>query len=148
MSLRKMAVRRSGVHGRGVFAARRLLADERIFEYKGELISWEEAERRHPWNPDEPNHTFYFALDDGNVIDANFGGNSARWINHSCAPNCYAEEINGRIYIYASRTIEAGKELFYDYGLVCDARHTKALKLAYACHCGARKCRKTMLAPK
>lgn len=148
MSLRKMAVRRSGVHGRGVFAARRLLADERIFEYKGELISWEEAERRHPWNPDEPNHTFYFALDDGNVIDANFGGNSARWINHSCAPNCYAEEINGRIYIYASRTIEAGKELFYDYGLVCDARHTKALKLAYACRCGACKCRKTMLTPK
>src|SRR5690242_5830216 len=90
MSSRKLVVRRSGVHGKGVFAAQPLRAGERLLEYKGQRISWKEAVRRHPHNPDEPNHTFYFALEDGRVIDGNVNGNSARWINHSCAPNCEA----------------------------------------------------------
>jgi hypothetical protein len=75
-------------------------------------------------------------------------GNSARWINHSCAPNCEAEEVDGRVFIHALRDIAADEELFYDYGLVIDARQTKKLKEEYACRCGARKCRGTMLAPK
>lgn len=148
MSSRKLVVRRSGVHGKGVFAATPLKAGERLLEYKGERISWKEAIRRHPHNPDEPNHTFYFALDDGCVIDGNVDGNSARWINHSCAPNCEAEEIDGRVFIHALRDIVEQEELFYDYGLVIDTRQTKKLKREYACHCGARKCRGTMLAPK
>lgn len=148
MSSRKLAVRRSGVHGKGVFAAARIKAGERLVEYKGERISWKEAVRRHPHNPDEPNHTFYFALEDGRVIDGNVNGNSARWINHSCAPNCEAEEIDGRVFIHALRDVTADEELFYDYGLVIDERHTKKLKKEYTCRCGARKCRGTMLAPK
>lgn len=148
MSSRKLIVRRSGVHGKGVFAARPVQAGERLLEYKGERISWKEAVRRHPHNPDEPNHTFYFALEDGRVIDGNVDGNSARWINHSCAPNCEAEEIDGRVFIQALRDISLDEELFYDYGLVIDERQTKKLKKEYACHCGARKCRGTMLAPK
>lgn len=148
MSSRKLVVRRSGVHGKGVFAATPLKAGERLLEYKGERISWKEAIRRHPHNPDEPNHTFYFALDDGRVIDGNVDGNSARWINHSCAPNCEAEEIDGRVFIHALRDILEQEELFYDYGLVIDTRQTKKLKREYACRCGARKCRGTMLAPK
>ncbi|NRO97087.1 SET domain-containing protein-lysine N-methyltransferase [Paraburkholderia sp. NMBU_R16] len=148
MSSRKLVVRRSGVHGKGVFAAQPLRAGERLLEYKGQRISWKEAVRRHPHNPDEPNHTFYFALEDGRVIDGNVDGNSARWINHSCAPNCEAEEIEGRVFIQALRDISADEELFYDYGLVIDERQTKKLKKEYACHCGARKCRGTMLAPK
>ena len=78
MSSRRVAVRRSGVHGKGVFAAKPIAAGERLIEYKGERISWKEALRRHPHNPDEPNHTFYFALDDGRVIDGKVDGNSAR----------------------------------------------------------------------
>ena len=148
MSSRKLVVRRSGVHGKGVFAAQPLRAGERLLEYKGPRISWKEAVRRHPHNPDEPNHTFYFALEDGRVIDGNVDGNSARWINHSCAPNCEAEEIDGRVFIQALRDISADEELFYDYGLVIDERQTKKLKKEYACRCGARKCRGTMLAPK
>ena len=147
MTSRRIVVRRSGVHGKGVFAASRIAAGERLLEYKGERISWKEALRRHPHNPDEPNHTFYFALDSGKVIDGKVDGNSARWINHSCAPNCEAEEIDGHVYVHALRDIAEGEEVFYDYGLVIDARQTKKLKKEYECRCGARKCRGTMLAP-
>jgi SET domain-containing protein len=147
MSSRRIAVRRSGVHGKGVFAVEPIAAGERLIEYKGERISWKEALRRHPHNPKEPNHTFYFALDGGGVIDGKVDGNSARWINHSCAPNCEAEEIDGHVYVHALRDIEADEELFYDYGLVIDARQTKKLQKEYECRCGARKCRGTMLAP-
>lgn len=146
MSSRRIAVRRSGVHGKGVFALEPIAAGERLIEYKGERISWKEALRRHPHNPAEPNHTFYFALDSGKVIDGKVNGNSARWINHSCAPNCEAEEIDGHVYVHALRDIAEGEELFYDYGLVIDARQTKKLKKEYECRCGARKCRGTMLA--
>ncbi|MXN74384.1 SET domain-containing protein-lysine N-methyltransferase [Burkholderia sp. 4701] len=146
MSSRRIAVRRSGVHGRGVFAVAPLKAGERVVEYKGERISWKEALRRHPHDPNEPNHTFYFALEEGGVIDGKVDGNSARWINHSCAPNCEAEELEGRVYIHALRDIEPEEELFYDYGLVIDAKLTKKLKREYACHCGAQSCRGTLLA--
>ncbi|KAB0640954.1 SET domain-containing protein-lysine N-methyltransferase [Burkholderia stagnalis] len=146
MSSRRIAVRRSGVHGRGVFAVAPLKAGERVVEYKGERISWKEALRRHPHDPNEPNHTFYFALEEGGVIDGKVDGNSARWINHSCAPNCEAEELEGRVYIHALRDIEPEEELFYDYGLVIDAKLTKKLKREYACHCGAQACRGTLLA--
>lgn len=147
MSSRRFAVRQSGVHGKGVFALEPIAAGERLIEYKGERISWKEALRRHPHNPAEPNHTFYFALESGDVIDGKVNGNSARWINHSCAPNCEPEEIDGHVYIEALRDIAAGEELFYDYGLVIDARQTKKLQREYECRCGARKCRGTMLAP-
>ncbi|MCG1041173.1 SET domain-containing protein-lysine N-methyltransferase [Mycetohabitans sp. B8] len=146
MSSRRIAVRRSGVHGKGVFATRRIASGEQLIEYKGERISWKEALRRHPHDPEQPNHTFYFALDDGTVIDGKVEGNSARWINHSCAPNCEAQEIDGRVFIHAIRAIEPDEELFYDYGLVIDARLTKKLKKEYECRCGAKKCRGTMLA--
>ncbi|ACR27253.1 SET domain-containing protein [Burkholderia glumae] len=148
MSSRRIVVRRSGVHGKGVFAVAPIKAGERVVEYKGERISWKEALRRHPHDPNDPNHTFYFALEEGGVIDGKVDGNSARWINHACAPNCEAEETAGRVFIHALRDIEAGEELFYDYGLVIDAKLTKQLKRDYACHCGASTCRGTMLAVK
>jgi SET domain-containing protein len=148
MSSRRTAVRRSGVHGKGVFATEAITAGERLIEYKGERISWKEALRRHPHDPHDPNHTFYFALDGGDVIDGKVDGNSARWINHSCAPNCEAEEIDGRVFIHAKRDIAAGVELFYDYGLVIDGRQTNKLRKEYECRCGAKNCRGTMLAPK
>ncbi len=148
MSSRRVAVRRSGIHGKGVFAAMSLAKGERIIEYKGERISWKEALRRHPHNPDEPNHTFYFALENGKVIDGKVDGNSARYINHSCAPNCEAEEKEGRVFIHTLRAIKEDEELYYDYGLVIDGRVTKKLKKEYECRCGAKKCRGTMLALK
>jgi SET domain-containing protein len=141
-------VRRSGVHGKGVYALQPLTKGQTIIEYVGQRITWAQAQRRHPSNPDDPNHTFFFHIDDQNVIDAGVGGNAARWINHACNPNCEADEVDGRIFIKALRKIEPGEELFYDYGLTIDERYTRKLKAEYACRCGARKCRGTMLSPK
>ena len=145
---RRIQTRRSGVHGKGVFAVQDLAEGETLSEYVGELISWELAQQRHPHDPQDPNHTFYFHIDDGHVIDALYGGNSSRWINHSCAPNCVADEVDGRVFIRALRNIRAGDELNYDYGLVIDERYTPALKAQYPCWCGTRNCRGTLLAPK
>lgn len=145
---RKIEVRDSGVHGRGVYAAAPIAAGTRIIEYTGERITWEEAVDRHPHDPSQPNHTFYFHLDGGLVIDALYGGNDARWINHACEPNCEADEVDGRVFIKALRDLEPGEELFYDYGLVLDERHTAKVKKQFACWCGALTCRGTMLAPK
>jgi len=145
---RRIQVRRSGVHGKGVFATQPIAKGETIIEYKGEIITWPQAQKRHPHDPDDPNHTFYFHVDDKHVIDAGVGGNAARWINHACKPNCEADEVQGRIFIKALRRLEPGEELFYDYGLINDERMTKKLKKDYECRCGARNCRGTMLAPK
>ena len=142
-------VRKSSVHGRGVFATRAIPAGDTIFEYVGEVITWEEALRRHPHDPADPHHTFYFHIDDGHVIDGKHKGNSSRWINHSCAPNCEADQADdGRVFVKALRDLEPGEELCYDYGLIIDERYTPALKKQFACHCGASACRGTMLAPK
>ena len=146
---RRIAVRRSGVHGKGVFAARTLEPGEILVEYTGEIISAEAAQERHPHDPMQPDHTFYFEIADGRVIDALYGGNAARWINHSCEPNCEADETpEGRVFIKALRPIGPGEELFYDYGLTVAERYTPTLKKRYACHCGAVSCRGTLLAPK
>ena len=145
---RRIQVRRSGVHGKGVFALQPIRKGETIVEYTGEIISWKEADRRHPHDPDNPLHTFYFTLESGKVIDGLYGDNAAKWINHSCAPNCEADEEDGHVFIKALRRIEPGEELNYDYGLVLDGKHTQKVKREYACHCGSRKCRGTMLGPK
>lgn len=143
---RRTQVRESGIHGKGVYAIRPLKAGSKVLEYKGEIISWQEALDRHPHDPEQPNHTFYFHLDDGHVIDGKYKGNSAKWINHSCAPNMEAEQDGDRVFLKALRDIEVGEELFFDYGLIIDARLTAKLKKEYACWCGAPTCRGTMLA--
>ena len=142
----RLQTRGSSVHGKGVFALVDIPKGEVLIEYKGERISWEKALKRHPHDPSQPNHTFYFTLEDGRVIDAAHGGNKARWINHSCQPNCEAFEQDGRVYIRSLRAIRTGQELNYDYELDVDGRQTAKLKREYACHCGAKRCRGTMLA--
>ncbi len=127
----------SAVHGKGVFATRHMAAGERVIEYAGERISMAEAI--------QPDHTFYFHLDDGQVIDALYGGNDSKWINHSCRPNCVPDEVKGRIYMLTRRPVFKGEELTFDYGLFSDEPMTDALKARYACRCGATKCRGTML---
>ena len=145
---RRIQTRRSGVHGKGVFAVQNLAEGETLIEYTGEVVTWAEAQDRHPHDPSDPNHTFYFHIDEDHVIDGKVDGNSARWINHSCAPNCEADEDEGRVFIKALRNIKAGEELNYDYGLMIDERYTPKLKAKYPCWCGAKACRGTLLAPK
>jgi SET domain-containing protein len=145
---RRIQTRRSGVHGKGVFAVQDIPKGEAIIEFVGEVIDWKEALRRHPHDPKDPNHTFYFHIDEDHVIDAKVGGNSSRWINHSCAPNCEADEEGGRVFIKSLRRIKAGEELNYDYGLIIDEPYTRKLLAQYPCWCGSENCRGTLLAPK
>ena len=139
-----IVVRGSKIHGKGVFATRRIPKGSRIIEYKGRLITEAEADKR--YGDDESNHTFLFLLDNDMVIDAYRDGNSARWINHSCDPNCEPMEDGNRLFIHAIRDIKAGDELSYEYNLVIEDRYTPAIKKLYACLCGTRKCQGTFLA--
>lgn len=141
-------IRKSSIAGRGAFATRRIAKGERIVEYRGERISQEEADRRYPDTPGEAHHTFLFALDDDTVVDGGVRGNSSRFINHSCGPNCEAVIEDGRIWIEALRTIAPGTELVYDYHFILEERHTPAAKKRYPCNCGAPNCRGTILAKK
>ncbi len=143
-----LEVRPSGVHGQGVFATRAIPRGTRIIRYTGEIISWEAAQKLPPHDPKNPHHTFFFSLEDGTVINAAVGGNEARWINHSCAPNCRTDDWRGGIYVFTKRKIKAGEELFYDYSLEPADRRTKALEKLFACYCGSPKCRGNMLEPK
>jgi SET domain-containing protein len=143
------AVRRSAIHGRGVFATANIPRGDSIVEYKGQRATWDEAMARPDSDPDDPAHTFLFELDDGRVIDARVRGNAARWINHSCAPNCVTfEDDRGRVFIAAKRRISPGEELTYDYKLFVDGRLTRAERAQYECRCGARTCRGTLLYPR
>lgn len=141
-------VRRSTVHGNGVFASRHIDAGECIVEYLGERITSEESDIRAERGGGPVNHTFFFSLADGNVIDGGSGGNDARYINHACEPNCEAYEEDGRVFIYALQDIEQGEELNYNYALIYEERHTAAVKKLFECRCGAPSCTGTMLAPK
>ncbi len=131
-----------------MFALQDIAEGETVIEYVGEIISWDEAQDRHPHDPKDPNHTFYFHVNENKVIDALHGGNSSRWINHSCDANCEADEQNERIFIKALRNIHAGEELNYDYGLIIDEPYTKKLLAEYPCWCGSANCRGTLLSPK
>lgn len=137
-----LEVRASGVHGRGVYAVKPIRKGKRIIEYTGKRVLWESV----PADLDST-HTFLFGLDNGrDVIDPEIGGNEARWINHSCDPNCEAiEEDDERVFIYALRQIRPGEELFYDYALQVDEPRTKEVEEEAECHCGSAKCRSTML---
>lgn len=141
----RIEVRESGIHGRGVYATRAIRKGVKIIEYTGKRVSWESV----PATSDDP-RTFLFGLHNGkDVINAEIGGNEARWINHSCDPNCEAiEDEDDRVFIHALRNIRAREELSYDYALVIDGRRTKESEAEAACHCGAAKCRGNMLEPR
>jgi hypothetical protein len=141
---RLYSIRRSPIHGRGGFALRRIPKGTRIDEYRGERISDEEATRRYEATMDYP-FTYLFEVENGTVIDALAGGNSARFINHSCSPNCESVEDEGRIFIEAIRDIAPGEELTYDYRLETEERKTRRLQQLFACNCGSPRCRGTML---
>jgi uncharacterized protein len=144
-------VKKSPVHGNGVFAAQDIERGTRIIEYRGNLVANDDVDDLPQSDPDDENHTFFFSLaDDKHTIDASVRGNAARWINHHCQPNCKAVELKDekgkpRVYIHAKRAIKAGTELNYDYHLTMEGRVTKKDRLNHKCLCGAKKCRGTML---
>ena len=152
---RRILVRRSPIHGTGVFAARDIARGERVVEYKGRITSHADADRMYA-DGVESGHTFLFTLNDDYLIDANFDGNAARWINHGCTPNCEAVLVDdpkgdprkARVFIEAIVDIPAGTELTYNYGITLDEPHTPRLKKLWTCLCGSPKCTGTMLQPK
>jgi SET domain-containing protein len=152
---RRIVARRSPIHGNGVFAVAPIKKGEEIIEYKGTLMTHDEADDMYG-DGGETGHTFLFTLNDDYIIDANRKGNIARWINHSCNPNCEAfveenEKGNSRkdrVIIEAKRNIKPGEELTYDYGIVLEVPHTARLKKLWVCLCGSPKCTGTLLKPK
>jgi SET domain-containing protein len=144
-----IVVRRSRVHGRGVYATQPIAEGERVIEYVGQRLTHAQADAecaddaamaRH--------HTFFFALDDDTVIDGGRGGNESRYINHSCDPNCEVVISRKRIYIHALRDIEPGEELSYDYWYTTDEAYTEDdLRRIYPCRCGAVQCRGYLARP-
>jgi SET domain-containing protein len=140
-------IRRSSIQGKGAFALRSIRKGKRLIEYTGERISSEEASRRYDDTGKKRHHTFLFDLDGATCIDARYGGNDSRFINHSCDPNCEALIVGERIFIYALRSIRTGAELTYDYSYVVDGPIDAEARRLYACRCGASSCRGTIVAP-
>jgi uncharacterized protein len=140
-------VRRSDVHGLGVFAAKRIPKGTRIIEYVGERVSHDEADRRYEEKDENDSHTFLFIVDSKMVIDAGVDGNDARFFNHSCDPNCESTVEKRRVYIEAIRDIEPGGELTYDYQIQREDDDPDNIDEVFACRCGFAQCRGTMLWP-
>lgn len=141
-------VRRSRIQGRGVFATRDIVAGDAIIEYTGALITHEEADAQCNDERMRRHHTFLFAVDDRYVVDGARGGNDARFINHSCEPNCESVIVRRRVFIHALRDIVSGEELVYDYWYVTDEDYTlDDLRRIYPCRCRAPSCRGTLARP-
>ena len=136
-------VRRSAIHGRGVFALRALRAREEIGHYTGRRYASDQNDTA--W---DGSLTYLFGLSDGTVIDGAQGGNATRHINHACAPNVEAVERRAAddtlvLVVRTLRRIQADEELFLDYALIIDGDEPSG----YPCACGTADCRGTMAAP-
>ncbi|HYH95084.1 SET domain-containing protein [Hyalangium sp.] len=140
-------LRESSIQGRGAFATRRIRKGARIIEYTGERITQAEADKRYDDEAMGRHHTFLFTLDENTVIDAAVDGNEARFINHSCDPNCQALIEDDKIFIYALKDISPGDELLYDYAYERAEGMDEESEQLYVCRCGAKNCRGTILAP-
>ena len=143
-----MELRRSPIHGLGAFALQDIPKGTRIIEYVGEKISNAEAARRYDDEKMKSHHTFLFILNSRQCLDAAYEGNESRFINHSCDPNAEAFIPRGRIWIEAIKNIPRGAEIAYDYAFEDDPKYTLEDYRRYACHCGAKNCRGTIVETK
>lgn len=135
-------VRRSPVHGQGLFASAPMARGTVVGTYEGRRYSPAQASRKH-W---DDGLTYLFGLSDGTIIDGAEGGNALRHLNHACAPNCEAVEYHqasGKLglRIQTLRDVQAGEELTLDYALQVDPSSDDE----HACACGSVECRGTML---
>ncbi|XP_043936832.1 histone-lysine N-methyltransferase 2A isoform X4 [Protopterus annectens] len=136
-----VGVYRSRIHGRGLFCKRNIDAGEMVIEYSGNVIRSVLTDKREKYYDSKGIGCYMFRIDDYEVVDATMHGNAARFINHSCEPNCYSRVINidsqKHIVIFAMRKIYRGEELTYDYKFPIEDASNKL-----PCNCGAKKCRK------
>ena len=139
------SVRRSPIHGRGLFARTPYTPGDLVGEYQGRLIDVSEEGETSSAAIDDPAYTLLFAIDETHTIDAGVNGNSIRFMNHSCEPNCEATVDGAQVFVHAVTTIRPGEELSYDYNLrPGDASDWFE---EYACRCGSKNCRRTMVDP-
>ncbi|KAK3525478.1 hypothetical protein QTP86_032212 [Hemibagrus guttatus] len=136
-----VGVYRSAIHGRGLFCKRNIEAGEMVIEYAGNVIRSVLTDKRENYYSSKGIGCYMFRIDDFEVVDATMHGNAARFINHSCEPNCYSRVINvegqKHIVIFALRKIYRGEELTYDYKFPIEDASNKL-----HCNCGARRCRR------
>ena len=138
-------VRNSKIHGKGVFAKRPIRKGTKVLEYTGRIVSREEADEIGTTTVDGHTHTMLFTIDKNKVIDGNVGGD-AKYVNHSCDPNCEAVQYDDdSIWIEALKSIPKGQEITYDYHLEVPGKITEKVKKEYACFCGSPNCRGTQI---
>jgi SET domain-containing protein len=142
---RWLVLRRSKIHGRGVYARTDIPNGTRLIEYTGALIDNAEADRRYEDERMRRHHTFLFILNSRTCVDAAVGGNISRFINHSCDPNCVAWIEGGHIWIDALRDVKAGEELGYEYEYDFLPEYTVEDLEFYGCECGSPNCRGTIV---
>ena len=124
----RLVLRSSKIHGKGVFAKRPIRKGTQVLEYTGKIVSREEADEIGTKTVDGHTHTMLFTIDDDKVIDGNVGGD-AKYINHSCDPNCEAIQYDDdTIWIESLRAIPKGQEITYDYHLEVPGKITEAVK--------------------
>lgn len=140
-------VRNSIIHGKGVFANRDIPKGTQVIEYTGKIISRKKADSIEAESENGHTHTMLFSIDDKRVIDGRKGGD-ARFINHSCDPNCEAVQYDDKIYIEAKRNIKEGDELTYDYHLDVPGKIDKDTLREYVCLCGNENCRGVQISKK
>ncbi|RUS80751.1 hypothetical protein EGW08_011474, partial [Elysia chlorotica] len=132
-------VYRSKIHGRGLFCKRNIDAGEMVIEYAGEVIRASLTDKREKYYEGKGIGCYMFRIDDDEVVDATMHGSAARFINHSCEPNCFSKVIlvegKKHIVIFAMRPIKRGEELTYDYKFPIE-------EVKIPCSCGSRRCRK------
>jgi uncharacterized protein len=132
-----LVIRRSRIHADGVYTTTPIKKGTMVAEYTGPRITHASADEIYDRSP----RTYLFGLPDSErVID---GDSIAAFINHSCDPNCEADEIRGRVFIRAIRGISAGEEIAYDYNLYDGDFDDPA-----RCFCGAKNCRGSMYSEK
>lgn len=140
------ATRRSRIHGFGVFATRRIRSGRLLIGYLGQIITTATARKRYGKDAARHDpHTFLFHLGGNRYVDAAVDGNDARFINHSCDPNCDPEVLDEAIWIRSIKNIQPGVELTYDYALLIEKGASLKRRSQYTCRCSAAKCRGTML---
>ncbi len=132
-------VRKSGIHGRGVFAKKAIPDQTYIIEYLGEKILHDESNRRGWAQMDRAKETgdaavYIFTLDEKFDIDGNIPENAARLINHSCNPNCESWIDEGKTWISATRDIKKDEELYFNYGFDLESYEE------HPCRCGSSNC--------
>ncbi|MGV8151097.1 MAG: SET domain-containing protein [Candidatus Woesearchaeota archaeon] len=140
-------VKNSGIHNKGVYATEDITKGTPIIEYRGEKISKEEGDKRldatHEAHKADKNNaaTYIFELNDEYDLDGDIPDNDAKYINHSCNPNCDFEIGEDSVLIHAKRDIKKGEELTYNYGFDFDDEYKE-----HPCKCGSENCVGFMIA--